>query len=175
LSLYTPKPGEQDPRLLIELRAIQRSIEELYPKVKQFSPTILDSSGSNSEGQTYGSLNGGDYFRFGDIIFIRGRLDVAGLGTLTTSDATWIGGFPYKEKTDLTTSWVHGAISIGYANGIALGANYLLTGYFESLQPMVKLQKVDTTSGNTSDVAISEISAAGDIIFSGWYITNDKP
>jgi len=175
LSLYTPKPGEQDPRLLTELRAIQRSIEELYPKASSWTPVLWDSSKSSAESQTYGATTGGDYFRFGDFVFFRGRIKMNSLGTLTGADQALIGGLPYTNDTDGSTKHLHGGIYVTYTFGVTLGANYILGGYVEASAKHISLIKFNTTSGSAENTTVTEVTAAGDIIFSGWYTTNDKP
>ena len=130
-----------------------------------WTPELWDDSNSGSEGQTYGGNNEGNYFRMGNAVFISGRLDMAGLGTLTTTEAANIGNLPYQPI-------VPGSIDIGYTFGLGLSAAYSISSLLNASQKKFSLWSQDTTAGGSS-LTIAELSAAGDIMFSGWYFTDD--
>ena len=168
-----------------ELLRISAEINNLDdPAIVEWTPELWDDSFSGAEGQTYGPWNAGRYIRTGDLIFIQGRLDVAGLGTLTTTNTAHIGNLPYRNITDTVTDFIHGGLAIHYASGL----NLSVVGSDPYVAPQLMMY-VDgqatgggkstnlrqlNTSGGVSALTIAEVSATGDIIFSGWYITDEK-
>ena len=101
----------------------------------------------------------------GNVVFITGRLDMAGLGTLTTSEFANVGNLPYQPISP-------GAIDIGYTFGLNLAAAYSLSGLVSASQKKFSLWAQDGAGGGSS-LTIAELSATADIIFSGWYFTDD--
>jgi len=135
--------------------------------LKSWTPTLLDSSLSAAEGQTYGANNHGLLTRVGNLVFFTGTLDVAGLGTLTTTDPAFIGGLLYS---GIAGYFQH--IGIGNPNGLSLAAATSIKALVSGANNYIQLQTEDLTTG-VSNMLISEVSVTGEISVSGWYITND--
>jgi len=79
----------------------QRDTTEVPPLSGTWTPVLMDSSLSDSEGQTY-TVQEGIYTRIGDIIFISCYLQVSGTGTLTGSDPAYIGGLPVAARAGIS-------------------------------------------------------------------------
>lgn len=60
-----------------------------------WTPALWDDSNSSSESQTY-STQTGTYVRIGNLVFIRGELNVTSSGTLTASEQMSIGDLPFN-------------------------------------------------------------------------------
>jgi len=130
-----------------------------------WTPQLWDDSNSGAEGQTYGPENAANFFRMGNLVFITGRLDISGLGTLTGSELAQVGNLPYQPVSQC-------AINIGYAAGLNLAGAYSISGLVSLSEKKFILRAQDLASGG-SGLTITELSATADIIFSGWYFTND--
>lgn len=65
-----------------------------------WTPVLVDTSFSPSEGQTYGTNNKGSYTRIGNTVFIQGCLAVASIGSLTTSSSAFMRGLPFRVEND---------------------------------------------------------------------------
>lgn len=144
------------------------SLSELaksFGQIQTWTPEIWDSSYSGAESQTYGPDNAGSYVRLGNIVFITGRLDITSIGTLTTTETARLGNLPYNVATE-------SALHIGYAAGVSITAGVSLHGNFAIGTKSVALRMFNLTSG-TGPVLISNITGTGDLVFSGFYITND--
>jgi hypothetical protein len=83
-----------------------------------FTPAIMDSSLSASEGQTYNSQIG-HYTKTGKLVWFNLIMNVSGLGTLTTSQGVRIGGLPFASSS--TTGAGNGTFPV-YAAGLATTA-----------------------------------------------------
>jgi hypothetical protein len=130
-----------------------------------WEPQLWDDSESNSEGQTYNASTEGSYFRMGNSVFITGRLRMTSLGSLTGANDATIGNLPYQPIAP-------GSIDIGYTFSLNLAAAGSVVGFVDAGSKKVSLWSQDTTGGG-SGLSITEMSATGDIIFSGWFLTDD--
>lgn len=161
-------PDEYDPQWLAD--ELSRIAAAFQPVAGVWTPELWDSSYSGNEGQTYDSTNtNGTYRKVGDMVFIRGRIEVTGLGSLATGQPANIGNLPFAVKDDED---FHFPISIGWAQGLNITAGQALAGYCEKNRPAIRLRRWDSAGGN-SNLYISEFSATGELIFSGWYITDE--
>ena len=130
-----------------------------------WTPQLWDATSSASEGQAYTADNYGRYFRMGNAVFITGRLALSSIGTLTGAEAAYIGNLPYQPVVPAT-------INIGYASGLNLGGNYVVSGVVSGTEKKINLRLSDATTGG-SNLSITEFGATGDISFSGWYFTDE--
>lgn len=129
-----------------------------------WTPTIQDTSFSDSESQTY-IIQEGAYTKIGNRVFISGRLSITSLGSLTAGDAAYIAGLPYAGGGIAT---VIGSVSFGYAINLAIAAGTNVGGYIGSGDTYIKLSLWDATTG-ISGLLISEVSADGWLGFEGQY------
>lgn len=130
-----------------------------------FTPTLLDSTKSAAEGQTYNAQQG-VYTRIGDTVFFNLRLHVNSLGTLTPGDPVYVGGLPYSVPfSGVLTSR---AYAVGSTSNLALpvaGTSVIAQSTYPT---EILLRKVDSTAGATNMI-VSEFSAGGLIEISGHY------
>jgi len=129
-----------------------------------WTPTIQDNTQSDAEGQTYNSQVG-FYTKIGDSVFFKGFLDISSLGTLTTSEEAKIAGLPF---TSSATSGSHSTINIGNGSNLSITATESLTG---TLPPSSSRITINTWSQATgiANTLLSEITASGTLVFSGFY------
>lgn len=132
--------------------------------VGTWTPTLLDSSLSASEGQTY-TNQVGKYTKIGDTVFIDGRIDMSSLGTLTGADIAYIGGLPFTVGSDIADI---GAVTIGFGTNLSITAGTAITGIFSTGNNEIIMKVWDAIDGN-NNVTITNISADGVISFSGHY------
>ena len=131
---------------------------------QSWTPTLLDDSLSPSEGQTY-SVASGTYSRSANKVFFKGIMTLTSIGTLGTGESARIGGLPFSSSSTANTQSV---INIGYGTGLSLPAVNAVSGYIGVGSDYATLQKFSATTG-TSNMTVSEVSASGTLIFSGWY------
>lgn len=130
-----------------------------------WTPIIVDSSFSGAEGVTY-SIQVGTFTQVGDEIHIQGHIVLTSIGTLTAGDPVYIAGLPAAAEN---VSSSRSGISIHAATGLNLGAaGQCVTGRILENTSYIDLQVWDTAAGTTS-MLVSELSATGDIVFSGSY------
>jgi len=123
-------------------------------KEAAFTPTIVGATTAGTG--TYTTQNG-RYTKIGNLVTFQVFIDwTAHTGTGNMR----IGNLPFTNGSNF---W---AGSIGYANGIALTAGYVMTGYVESGQSFVTLQQYPTGGGGTTGIPMD---TAGAIMFSGSY------
>jgi hypothetical protein len=129
-----------------------------------WTPSIVDSSFSGSEGVTY-SAQVGTYTRIGDEVHIQGQIIVTSLGTLTAGDPVYLAGLPFAAEN---VSSSRSGISVHAASGLNITAGHSIEGRILENTSYADLQVWDSTAGTTS-MLVSELSATGDIVFSGNY------
>lgn len=131
-----------------------------------FTPTLWDTSESDSESQTYATQTG-TYTKVGNMVFFNLKLTMTSIGTLNTGQAAAIGGFPF-------------AISAGkmsackvWCSNVALGAaTYdFNTGLLDDASGTTKLKLYESSSAATGHIALTVggVTAAGNIVASGFY------
>lgn len=131
-----------------------------------WTPTIQDSSANNGEGQTY-NIQEGTYTKIGNRVFFQGLLQITSLGTLTTSDAALLAGFPFAANSSANKE---GGFHVFSGAGLAITANSHITGIMSVGQTRAVLREWNQTSGDSS-LLLSELTASGIIQFEGQYIT----
>jgi len=131
---------------------------------QSWTPTLLDDSLSPSEGQTY-SVASGTYSRSANKVFFKGIMTLTSIGTLGTGESARIGGLPFSSSSTANTQSV---INIGFGTGLSLPAVNAVSGYIGVGSDYATLQKFSATTGS-SNMTVSEVSASGTLIFSGWY------
>ena len=142
-----------------------KSLPNSHYKEDTFTPTLQDTSLSDSESQTY-TTQTGSYTRLGNRVFFELDLKVNSLGTLGTSDGCYIslGTAP----TIGTTS----AVTVGDAESLNITAGYAVTAFADSSNNRIRLQLFDSTLGATG-LSIAEFSAGGRVLIAGNYATTD--
>jgi hypothetical protein len=129
-----------------------------------WTPTMVDLS-SSDESQAY-STQTGRYTKVGNRCYIQGRMGLSSLGSLTTSQQARIAALPF---TPANVSEATNTVSFGLATGLALpNASESVTGTIGQNDPHINLENWSVTTG-TANVVLSEVSADGFFIFSGWY------
>ena len=129
-----------------------------------WTPNFADSSLSAGEGQTT-STAVGSFRRYGDMVYIWGKFDVSGLGTLTTTEGANIIGLPVAS---VTLANLVPTISFGESLGLAIGAGDSVVGVINSNTSHIQMRLWDATTGNTV-LLISELTVGGSVTFSGAY------
>lgn len=131
---------------------------------QSFSPTLLDDSLDAEKGQVY-TIQSGKFSRVRDKVYFKMHLQMSSLGSLVASHNTRIGGLPFTSNPAVNTQ---SAVSVGYATGLSLSSASGLSGYVPSGVGYIQLQKFSATTGS-SNVLLSEVTAGGGVIISGWY------
>jgi hypothetical protein len=130
-----------------------------------WTPELWDNTNSDASA-TYTIANTvGKYLRMGNLVYIEGRVDMLTIAGLNGTHTANIGNLPYQPIGV-------GPINIGYSFGLALSSATSLSGLISTSQKKFSLWAHDLTSGG-SNLTITEFSATGDIMFSGWYFTDD--
>lgn len=129
-----------------------------------WTPVLWDDSLSNSESQTY-TTQVGRYTKIGNTVFIRGRLVVNSVGTLTTTEGANIGGLPF---TSATISGHLDAVCVGRGASLAIAVGSAVGGFIDSNTNYIQLTLWDAAGGTTA-LLVSEFSAGGDVTFSAQY------
>jgi len=127
-----------------------------------WTPTIVDDSRSDAEGQTY-TTQYGTYNVIGQYAHISFYLKVNSLGTLTTSQQAKISGLPFSAWGGLE----FGHVTISKANSLAITTGTSLSGLIDTF-PQIDLYKWYNSTGS-SNLLISEFSAGGEIYGHGVY------
>ena len=125
-----------------------------------WTPNLWDTSNSSAESQTYFSQSG-KYRTSGDQVFIHGSMNINSLGTLTTTSVARIGPLPFTAAGD-------GEVYFGAATSLSVTAGVALAGHITSTLDYIELYMWDSAAG-TSAALISNVSAGGDLRFSGSY------
>ncbi len=131
---------------------------------RTWTPVLWDDTLSSSEGQTY-SVAYGTYKRQGNEIHYKGYIAMSSIGTLTGAQTARIGGLPVASSSAASS---HSAVSIGFASGLAMAAANGLGGYIGVGVSYINLAKFSATTGSTN-LTVTEVSASGLLIFSGFY------
>lgn len=131
-----------------------------------FTPTIVDTSLSNAEGQTYATQIG-KYTRIGNVVHFSINILITSIGTL--SGQVYIDGLPYAPETSAPS-----AVQVGLGTSLAIVAGQAVTGYATvvSSSNVIRLMIWDSAAG-TSLLTASQLSAGGALFLSGHYFTND--
>ncbi len=133
-----------------------------------WTPTLLDTSGSAGEGQTY-SAQVGRWIRNGNIVSFQGKLTMTSLGTLTGGDVMEIGGLPFTINNVANGNW-GGVVFNG--SGLAITAGNALTTQMTLNTNKVRVYKWDSTTGSTR-MTIADVSATGSLSFNGTFEIED--
>jgi len=129
-----------------------------------WTPVLHDNSNSSGEGQTYDNQVG-KYTKVGNICHFSCFLDVAGLGTLTTSEQARVAGLPFAS---VSTSNYRAGGGVGHGSGMSITAGTSVSWRMEASVSLMKLFNSDVGTGSSS-LPISELSASGTVSFSGVY------
>lgn len=129
-----------------------------------WTPTIQDNSSSDAEGQTY-SKQYGFYLKTGDLVYIKGRVGLSSLGSMTTSDPSKLAGFPFTSDSNSNSQ---GAMVVSFASSLSITAGNSVSCYCNTGSTFGYIQIFDSTTG-TSNLVLSKITASGDLIFAGSY------
>lgn len=132
-----------------------------------FTPTLWDSSNSDSESQTYTEQTG-RYRRQGDLVNIWIDITVNSIGTLNTAEGIKIGGIPFTSKGPVNGG-AASAFQIGIGTSLAITAGHTVTAYLPPGNTSIQLLKWSATTG-TSALTVGEYSAGGRVVLSGAYI-----
>ncbi len=128
-----------------------------------WTPTIMDDSNDGTgEGQVY-TTQTGYYWKIGNLCYIYVDIHISNLGTLTTTQQAKIGGLPFAGDT-----FGNFTIPFGYGSSLAIGADETPVGRTQGTTSRILLEKWDLATG-TSSLLISELSAGGKLIGSGFY------
>jgi hypothetical protein len=121
---------------------------------------------SDAESQAY-LIQIGTYVKIGSTVFVTGRVKTTSIGTLTTTNSSYIAGLPF---TSASTTNGRGTMVAGQCGGMAITANASVVGVIEASTDYIKLHQWDSTLG-TSPLLISEfaLAGAGDISFTAQY------
>jgi len=126
-----------------------------------WTPVLVDSSYSTSEGQTY-TTQSARYTRIGRIVFIDCTIQMSSLGTLTTSDAAIIKGLPYSRTGGSDT-----VLSCRGFN-LSITAGVTVVGIMATSEN-IGLKKWASAAGSV-DMTIGEVTASGQLYLSGHYL-----
>jgi hypothetical protein len=130
-----------------------------------FTPTLQDDSRSDAESQTY-TRQIGHYTKIGRIVHYWIRIEVSGLGSLTTSQGAVIAGLPF---TSVTVTGGRQASNVSFGGSLALpNASENLSAEIGTNATIVDLHLWDATTG-TTNALISEISVGADLAMAGSY------
>jgi hypothetical protein len=171
---YTPQQVFNYRDVYRELQRIAGVLDELDASyIQPWTPTLQDSSRSDGEGQTYNTGTEGWYLRMGNVVMIQGRIRLTSLGTLAAANQAVIAGLPYKAR-ETEDQYGEPSIYCGYAGNLNLGAaGYSVTGWVADTENVCKLALWDGTGG-ISSLLISELTNTTDLMFNGWYFTEER-
>lgn len=128
-----------------------------------FTPKIWDASLSDGEGQTY-TTQLGYWTRIGNRYFISGEIEMSSLGTLATSQAVRLGGFPAISRLG-----ARNGVAITVADGLSLSsAGVSVTGAIGNASDYALLRQWNVTTG-TDFFTLAELTASGLIEFEGTF------
>lgn len=131
-----------------------------------WTPTLQDSSFSDSESQTY-TTQLGRFIKVDKMVHINGKLRINSLGSLATGDPAWIAGLPFLWDQTNTTP---GGVVVSLGSSLAISAGDSLTGDISGTAYRIRLQVWNHVNGTTA-LLISEYSDGGWLEFSGSYYT----
>jgi len=126
-----------------------------------WTPTIWDTSESNSESQTYNSQYG-TYTKIGNIVCIASYFNLSSNGSLTDAQNATVGGVPF---TSASTGYHGMAILHGYYQ-VASGTS---PGWYISNNGSKFHGFLADSSNGHSGLLISEVGTLGQVGFSGYY------
>ncbi len=130
-----------------------------------WTPVLWDSTlGTNAGTATVT----GRYTKIGNRVFINCRIIMSALGSLITTDAAQIGGLPFPSSATANT---HGSITVSYGNNLNIVAGTNITALSNANVYYITPKLWDAATG-MSFLSISEITASGDLILGGHYITD---
>jgi len=127
-----------------------------------FTPTILDNTLSNAEGQTY-TTQAGRYTKIGNRVLIGLELNISGLGCLTTCEGANVGGLPFTSNAANVNS-----VSVGFESGMSITANQTPAGHIFTSVAYISLNLWDTTGGHGA-LQLTEFGTSGRIFVSAIY------
>lgn len=130
-----------------------------------WTPTIQDSSLSDSESQAY-TTQSGFYTKIGRMVHISGIVTTSSIGTLTGGDAVNIGGLPFVAANETN---YRGGITGVAAAGLSVTAGYNVHGSIVQNQQYIRLNVFDSAAGTTA-LTVTEWSANGSLTFFGSYM-----
>ena len=107
----------------------------------------------------------GSWVKIGKEVLIRGAIKLTALTGLTGGDSAYIGNIPF---TPVNTASNFGSLTVGYAAGLAITATETISGLIQPNLDFILLEKWSATVG-TQALTISELSATGELVFSGHY------
>jgi hypothetical protein len=114
-----------------------------------FTPTIQDSSLSDSESQVYHSNRSGFYTKVGRTVTCNGYMNINSLGSLTTSDACYLAGFPF---TSVSSGTQQAVVSFsnqgGYTSNIF--TSYQMSGALEGNRTTAFIMAPNAQTGSNS-------------------------
>lgn len=122
-----------------------------------WTPTLQDSSLSNSESQGY-LRQTGSYVKIGKTVICHFELAMSSLGTLTGSQNANLAGLPFAVAS--TPSTLHYSVNIGAASGLAITGGTSPAGIAAAGNSYIYLYVMDDAGGHTS-MTITEVSADG--------------
>jgi len=128
-----------------------------------FTPTILDSSLSAAESQTY-STQVGSYIKIGNRVWFDLQMDVSSFGTLTTTEPARIGGLPFTMVNNSNRR----APMTCTATSMAIAQQDTITGYTLENSANMLLVLWDVTTG-IGNMLLSEFTSDGGIRVAGNY------
>jgi len=129
-----------------------------------WTPRIGDSSGNLATANT---ANSGTYTKIGNRVLLTGRVQTNSVAGLTGTSSAFVTGLPFSIAN---SNGSRGGISVGYANNLASGGAYAISGYGENSDTRISLTKFDGTTG-VSALTVNQWSDDGDILFSFIYET----
>jgi len=128
-----------------------------------FTPTIQDSTGSDSESQTYGSVKG-TYVKIGQLVQCWGYMSLTSFGSLTGGDAARLAGLPFASFNNSPERFSGGMTDAG---GLAISAGNAVTGYLSNNVTYGLFNEWNATTGTTT-LTVTEVSTAA--TFGFWFL-----
>ena len=126
-----------------------------------FTPTIIFTAGSGTI--TY-TTQLGSYTRIGNTIFL--RIELTTLSIASRTGTIQIGALPFTSGATF-----FGGIVVGFAAGLAITANQVITGSIPPGTTIIDINLWDTTTG-LSGLLDTEWTDDGRIILTGQYLTD---
>ena len=111
-----------------------------------FTPTIQDSSLSNSESQVYHGNQIGVYTKVGRVVTCNGYMNINS-SSLTGSDPCYLAGFPFTSRNNGTERAI---VSFGDIGGLAsnISTDYQMVGVLEGNRTYAHIQAANAQSGS---------------------------
>lgn len=133
-------------------------------EVGTFTPTIQDSSRSNSESQAYANQIG-RYQKVGNRVSFQILITSSSIGTLTGGDGIVIAGLPF---TSNSVNSNRPAVAIARGKGLAITGGQSVSGFVLQNDTVIILELFDDAAG-TTDMTVTEWSANGELSLMGSY------